>query len=406
MKSQPFTYDNFLSDNCKAIRSSFLREILDTAEMSDIISFAGGLPNPDLFPVSRIKQALDRVMSESAKGTLQYAGSQGFLSLREWIAERYYSRFHIKISPEHILITNGSQQALDLTGKLFLDRGDCILMEKPSYIGAIQAFSAYSITMEQVTLEYDGISLTELSEKCMLYNPKFLYGITSYQNPSGISYSHEKRISLAEMLMARKLPFIEDDPYSEIYFTKTDEMPVSLMVPEQCILTGSFSKMISPGIRAGWMIVPDSLRSYLLKAKQASDLHTNNIVQQLIYRFLTDNDIDEHLGRIRSHYHHQKETMLRLAKYHLPVNTKFTNPDGGMFIWVTLPDEYDTSELIRYALQKKVIFVPGKTFFINGEGNHSMRLNFTNSSPDEIEEGMKRLHTAIDLYMNHKSVKS
>ena len=406
MKSQPFTYENFLSDNCKAIRSSFLREILDTAEMSDIISFAGGLPNPDLFPVSRIKQALDRVMSESAKGTLQYAGSQGFLSLREWIAERYYSRFHIKISPEHILITNGSQQALDLTGKLFLDRGDCILMEKPSYIGAIQAFSAYSITMEQVTLEYDGISLTELSEKCMLYNPKFLYGITSYQNPSGISYSHEKRISLAEMLMARKLPFIEDDPYSEIYFTKTDEMPVSLMVPEQCILTGSFSKMISPGMRAGWMIVPDSLRSYLLKAKQASDLHTNNIVQQLIYRFLTDNDIDEHLGRIRSHYHHQKETMLRLAKYYLPVNTKFTNPNGGMFIWATLPDEYDTSELIRYALQKKVIFVPGKTFFINGEGNHSMRLNFTNSSPDEIEEGMKRLHTAIDLYMNHKSVKS
>lgn len=406
MKSQPFTYENFLSDKCKAIRSSFLREILDTAEMSEVISFAGGLPNPDLFPVSQIRQALDRVMSENAKGTLQYAGSQGYFPLREWIAERYYSRFHIRINPENILITNGSQQGLDLTGKLFLDPGDCILMEKPSYIGAIQAFSAFNISMVQVSLEHDGISLTELSEKCGMYNPKFLYSMTKFQNPSGISYSADKKISLAEMLMARKLPFIEDDPYGEIYFTPTDDMPVSLMVPEQCILTGSFSKMISPGIRAGWMVVPDSIRYYLLKAKQASDLHTNNIVQQLIFRYLADNDIDEHLDKIRNHYHHQKETMLRLAKYHLPAKTKFTNPNGGMFIWATLPDEYDTGELIRYALQKKVIFVPGKTFFIGGEGNHCMRLNFTNSSPDEIEEGMKRLKKAIHMYLEHKKVRA
>lgn len=404
MKSPPFTCEEYLSDNCKAIRSSFLREILDTAEMSDMISFAGGLPNPELFPVSRIKSALDRVMSTGAKGTLQYAGSQGFLPLREWIAARYESRFHISINPENLLITNGSQQALDLTGKLFLDPGDCILMEKPSYIGAIQSFSAYNITMQQVSLDYDGISLTELSEKCRQHYPKFLYGITNFQNPSGISYSSEKRILLAELLIAQRLPFIEDDPYSEIYFSNTDTMPVSFMVPEQCILTGSFSKMISPGIRAGWMLVPDRLKSYLLKAKQASDLHTNNIVQQLIYRFLVDNDIDEHLEIIRRHYCHQKEAMLRLAQQYLPQNTHFTSPDGGMFIWATLPEEFDTSELIQFAIQQKVIFVPGRTFFINGGGKNSMRLNFTNASVDEIEEGMKRLHDAIYWYMDHREV--
>ncbi|MBN2214051.1 MAG: PLP-dependent aminotransferase family protein [Bacteroidales bacterium] len=405
MNSSPFTFESFLSGSCKAIRSSFLREILDIAGMSGIISFAGGLPNPDLFPVSQIRIALDQVMSDGGKSTLQYSGSQGYLPLREWIAGRYYKRFGIKVAPDNILITNGSQQALDLAGKLFLDPGDCILMEKPSYIGAIQAFSAYDIKMEQISLEHDGISITELKEKCRRCNPKFLYGIPNYQNPSGISYSEGKRLLLAEWLRTKKLPFIEDDPYSEIYFTKTNGIPVSFLLPEQCILTGSFSKMISPGIRTGWMLVPDKLKSYLLKAKQAADLHTNNIVQQLIYRFLVDNDVDMHLDRIRIHYHQQKETMLMLARHFLPQRTRFTNPDGGMFIWATLPDEFDTTELVKYAISEKVIFVPGKTFYVNGEGNHSMRLNFTSSSPDEMEDGMKRLRQAINLYMEHMKVK-
>lgn len=177
------------------------------------------------------------------------------------------------------------------------------------------------------------------------------------------------------------------------------------MLPEQCILTGSFSKMISPGIRTGWMIIPEKLKSYLLRAKQASDLHTNNIVQHLIYRFLMDNDIDKHLDIIRNQYLHQKETMLMLARHFLPEHTRFTNPEGGMFIWATLPDEFDTSELIRFALMEKVIFVPGRTFYTNGEGNHSMRLNFTNSSPGEIEEGLKRLNNAIYKYLEHIEVK-
>ena len=404
MKSQPFTFESQLSDNCKGIRSSFLREILDVAGMSEIVSFAGGLPNPDLFPVAEIKVALDKVMSESSRSTLQYAGSQGYLPLREWIAARYLSRFGIGVSPENILITNGSQQALDLAGKLFLDPGDCIMMEKPSYIGAIQAFSAYNIKMEQVLLEFDGISLSELEKTCLHCRPKFLYGIPNFQNPSGISYSVIKRTLLAGLLDRHKLVFVEDDPYSEIYFGKKAALPVSFLIPDQCILTGSFSKMISPGIRTGWMVVPERLRPHLLKAKQAADLHTNNIVQQLIYRFLSDNDLDKHLTGIRTHYQSQKDTMLHFARQYFPQDTLFTNPEGGMFIWAVLPDQFDTADLVQYALQEKVIFVPGKTFFIREEGSHCMRLNFTSSSPDEIEEGMRRLGRAISRYEEYKAV--
>ncbi len=398
MRSQPFLVEHLLSENCKAIRSSFLREILDTAGMPDIISFAGGLPNPDLFPVAKIKSALDKVMSTKAKSTLQYAGSQGYLPLREWIAGRYYQRFGIDVNPENILITNGSQQALDLSGKLFLNANDYILLEKPSYIGAIQAFSAYNVNMVQVTLKEDGICLDELTEKIKQFHPKFFYGIPNFQNPSGISYSYAKRLELAEVLNRQKLVLIEDDPYSEIYFSKTNTLPVSFMVPEQCILTGSFSKMISPGIRAGWMVVSDTLKPYLMKAKQAADLHTNNVVQQLIYTFLSDNNIDDHLETIRNHYSIQKDCMLQSARHNMPVGTTFTNPNGGMFLWATLPEEYNTTELVDFAMQEKVIFVPGKTFFVNGEGATCMRLNFTNSSQENTEKGMKRLRMALCNY--------
>ena len=404
MKSQPFHFEKYLSENCKAIRSSFLREILDVACMSEIISFAGGMPNPELFPVSQIRAALDKVMVLNACNALQYAGSQGYLPLREWIADRYYHRFRIIINPENILITNGSQQALDLAGKLFLDPYDNILIEKPSYIGAIQAFSAYNIHMEQVMLENDGICLEELEEKIIKFIPKFLYGIPNFQNPSGISYSFNKRKQLAGILKKHKLVFIEDDPYGEIYFNHKDTKPVSLELPEQCILTGSFSKIISPGIRAGWMIVSDKLKPYLMKAKQAADLHTNNIVQHLIYTFLTDYNIDDHLENIRSNYSKQKDYMLDSAKQYLPEKTIFTNPDGGMFLWARLPNEFNTTELVNFAMNEKVIFVPGKTFFVNGEGDHSMRLNFTNSSPDEIEIGMKRLNKALYKYIEFTKI--
>ncbi|MFO7658670.1 MAG: PLP-dependent aminotransferase family protein [Bacteroidales bacterium] len=404
MKPQTFNFDDFLSENCKSIRSSFLREILDTAEISEIISFAGGLPNPGLFPVNEIKWALDKVMSENARGALQYAGSQGYLPLREWISGRYYKRFGMGIDPGNIIITNGSQQSLDLSAKIFINPGDCILMEEPSYIGAIQAFSAYNARMEQVTLLHDGINLDEFSVKVKSFGPKMFYCIPNYQNPSGISYSSERRYQFAEMVSANKLIVLEDDPYGEIYFDKGEQIPISFLVPGQCILTGSFSKMIAPGIRAGWIVVNEKLKPHYLKAKQAADLHTNNIVQQMIYTFLTSFNIDSHLDKIRVHYHRQKNNLLETAKKYLPEGTTYTNPDGGMFVWATLPDDYDTMQLVDFAMREKVIFVPGKTFFVNGGGNSSMRLNFTNSSLQETEEGMKRLNRALCKYRENLHV--
>ncbi|MBN2612250.1 MAG: PLP-dependent aminotransferase family protein [Bacteroidales bacterium] len=404
MKPQPFNFEDYLSENCKSTRSSFLREILETAEMSDIISFAGGLPNPGLFPVNEIKWALDKVMTENARCALQYAGSQGYRPLREWICNRYYERFGIHIDPGNIIITNGSQQALDLSGKLFINPGDCVVMEKPSYIGAIQAFSAYNARMEQVTLQHDGINIDEFSEKTRSLMPKLCYCIPNYQNPSGISYSSQKRHQFAEMISDKKLIVLEDDPYGEIYFDNSGHIPISFLIPDQCILTGSFSKMISPGIRAGWMVVNEKIKSHFLKAKQAADLHTNNIVQQMIYTFLTCFNIDDHLDKIRGHYLRQKNNLIETAKKYLPEGTKFTNPDGGMFVWATLPDDYDTMQLVDFAMREKVIFVPGKTFFVSGEGNNTMRLNFTNSSLQETEEGMKRLNRALCKYRENLHV--
>ena len=399
MNSVHFNFEGVLSQKCKAIRSSFLREILDSADTNELISFAGGLPNPELFPVDQLKNAFDRVMSENPRTTFQYAGSQGYLPLREWIADRYFKRFNVHVSPDNILITNGSQQALDLVGKLFLDERDTILMEKPSYIGAIQAFSAYNVSMKQITLENDGISIPELTGTLLHCDPKFLYSIPNFQNPGGISYSTEKRHQLAEILMAKRLTFVEDDPYGEIYFAGTGYEPVSFIIPRQSILTGSFSKMISPGIRAGWMVVNDTLKPYLMKAKQGADLHTNNVVQHLIYRFLVDYDIDEHLDKIRNHYRIQKDAMLNHAYHYLPEGTQLTNPSGGMFIWAKLPYGYNTGQLLKYALEERIIYVPGRTFFIDDEGDNCMRLNFTNSTPAEIEEGMIRLKRAVDKYI-------
>lgn len=398
METPNFNYENRLSENCKGIRSSFLREILEVGDVPGLISFAGGLPNPDLFPVAELKEALEIVMTKGAKATLQYAGSQGYLPLREWISARYLARFGVHVSPENIIITNGSQQALDLSGKLFLDKGDFILLEKPSYIGAIQAFSAYQVNMKQVLLDENGISICELKSAIKKYHPKFLYGIPNYQNPTGISYSDETRTKLTEVLKAEKLVFIEDDPYSEIYFKKSNPIPVSLNLPDQCILTGSFSKMISPGIRTGWMVVPPKLKPFVLKAKQAADLHTNNIVQHLIHQFLIDNNIDLHLDKIRCDYLLQKNVMLKEVDKYFPEGTKTTNPDGGMFLWATLPEIFDTTALVDLAFREGVIFVPGKTFYVNGDGNRSMRLNFTNSSPDEIHTGMMRMERAMDNY--------
>lgn len=395
-------YESLISKSCKNIPSSFIREILAVCEQPGFISFAGGLPNPTFFPINQMKDAFIEIMSTEGSETLQYAGSQGYYPLRQWICEWYNAKYNLNISPENILITNGSQQALDMTGKLFLNPGDPLMMEKPSYLGAIQAFSAYRPQFHQIRLNHDGLDLNELEHVVLKSGSRILYGIPNFQNPTGITYNKQTREDLAILLDWHGIMFIEDDPYNEIRFEGEFQAPVFSLNPEQTIWCGSFSKMVSPGIRAGWICAPQKLMPHLLRIKQAADLHTNNVVQRLIYRFLSNNNPEEHLRNVRLAYKAQKDCMIESIKKHFPEEISTTNPEGGMFIWASLPEMLNSEVLIKLAIQEKVVFVPGKSFYTTDEGHRNMRLNYSNSSEEMIEEGIKRLGLVIKKQMkNH-----
>ena len=388
-------YKSLISKSCKNIPPSFIREILAVCEQPGMISFAGGLPNPSCFPAEQMKQAFIKVIDHEGADTLQYAGSQGYYPLRQWICERYNHKYGLSISPENILITNGSQQALDLIGKLLLNPGDPLMMEKPSYLGAIQAFSAYRPEFHQITLTPSGIDLNELEDTILKTESRVLYGIPNFQNPTGITYSAETRENLAILLDWHNILFVEDDPYGEIRFEGEFQAPVFARNPGHTIWCGSFSKMISPGLRTGWICAPVELMSHLLRIKQAADLHTNNVVQHIIHRFLTDNNLEEHLQKVRSVYKAQKDCMIESIRKHFPEEVSYTNPEGGMFIWATLPNPLNSDDLIKKTIDEKVVFVPGKSFFTIDEGHRNMRLNYSNSSEEIIAEGIKRLGIII-----------
>jgi len=388
-------YKSLISKSCKNIPPSFIREILAVCEQSDMISFAGGLPNPTCFPAEQMKQAFIRIMDCEGADTLQYSGSQGYYPLRQWICNRYNSKYNLDVSPENILITNGSQQALDMIGKLLINPDDPLMMEKPSYLGAIQAFSAYRPEFHQITLNSNGLDLDELEDTILKTGSRVLYSIPNFQNPTGITYSEETRENLAILLDWHGILLVEDDPYSEIRFEGEFQPPVFASNPEHTIWCGSFSKMISPGLRTGWICAPKELMPHLLRIKQAADLHTNNVVQRIIHRFLTENNLEDHLYKIRSAYKAQKNCMIESIRKHFPDEVSYTNPEGGMFIWATLPKSMNTEELIKKAIAEKVVFVPGKSFFTVDEGHRNMRLNYSNSSEEMIEEGIKRLGTII-----------
>ena len=370
---------------------SFIREILKVTEDPNIISFAGGLPNPALFPVSGIAEAARDVLLEDGERTLQYATTEGYLPLREFIADRYWRRAGMKVRAENILITNGSQQCLDLLGKVFIDEDDPVAIERPGYLGAIQAFSLYEPRFFGVPLLPDGPDPGALSRVLESVSPRVFYGVPNFQNPSGISYSAERRREVAEILEGSDTLFLEDDAYGELRFRGEDLPPVGSYIPEQSIITGSFSKIISPGMRMGWIVAPDEVFSQLVTAKQATDLHSNYLTQRIISRFIENTQIEDHLRRIKDSYRRQRDTMVRAIEEHFPPEVTYTRPDGGMFIWATLPCGLSSLELFDLAIKENVAFVPGNPFYTDGQGKDSMRLNYSNSDDDRIVEGITRL---------------
>lgn len=383
------------ADRMNNIGKSFIREILKVIKQDDVISFAGGLPNPKFFPIEEIKEACINVLTNDGAESLQYSITEGYPELRKFISNRYNKK-GLDVCWENILILNGSQQGLDLLGKIFINKDDYILMEKPGYLGAIQAFSMYEPQINMVTLESDGINLNELENLLKLKKYKFFYGVPNFQNPTGISYSEDKRIALAKLLKKYEVIYIEDDPYGEIRFLGEEKKSMYYYYPEGTILLGSFSKIVAPGLRLGWVFANDEVFEKLVIAKQGADLHSNYFSQKIIYNYLKSADLDLHIEKIKKEYLLQRKAMVECAEIIFPKTFKMTLPEGGMFLWIDVPENVNVMTLFDYAIIEKVAFVPGNPFYVEGEKVTGFRLNFSNSSPEEIKDGMNRLKRALD----------
>ncbi|NDV26400.1 PLP-dependent aminotransferase family protein [Desulfovibrio sp. JC010] len=389
------------ADRMSTVHRSFIREILKVTQDPSIISFAGGLPNPELFPVSDLEQAAVKVMRESGPQSMQYSTTEGFEPLRQYIADRYLDKKGIKVSADEILITSGSQQCLDLLGKVFLNAGDNVVIERPGYLGAIQSFSIFQSNFLTVGLESDGPDLAELEKVLDENEARMFYAVTNFQNPSGLTYSADKRQGVADILKDRDILFVEDDPYGELRFMGDFEKPVVRgYLEENGILLGSFSKVAAPGFRLGWMVCPTDVRDKLIIAKQASDLHTSTFAQRVMHQYVTDNPLDDHIEKIRECYGNQRAAMVRAIDEYFPAEAEVTRPEGGMFLWVTLPEGMSSMDLFDEAIKNKVAFVPGRPFYVDGSGENTFRLNFSNSNEEQIAEGIKRLGAGIKEFLS------
>jgi 2-aminoadipate transaminase len=387
--------ENAFSDRINDVPKSFIREILKVTIDASIISFAGGLPNRKFFPVKALQKAAFDVFEEAGNEILQYSNSEGYLGLRQFISDRYRQRDGLDIPVEDILITTGSQQGLDLLGKTFLNEGDDLIIEEPGYLGAIQAFAMYRPRFHPVAVSEGGMDTSLLSQVLGERQPKLLYTVTNFQNPSGISYSDANRRAVADQIRGSSCLIIQDDPYGDLRFSGERKVSFKRIVPENTVLLGSFSKTVAPALRLGWMVAPPPIMDKLVIAKQAADLHSDYLAQRILHRYLCDNDIDAHIATIIAQYGKQKEAMISAIKDYFPAAVQFTNPEGGMFLWITLPEGMSSMTLFEAAIKKKVAFVPGTPFYVDRKDSNTLRLNFSCSDEPTIVEGIRRLGASI-----------
>lgn len=386
---------DLLSNRIKNTPPSFIRSILKTASDPEIISFAGGLPNPISFPQEKLLESMNRIVKTFGSKCFQYSITAGLPELRQYIAERYNKKFGLNLSCENVLITTGSQQALDLIGKVFLNENDGVILEKPSYLGAIQAFSQYQPKFYQVELTENGMD-TEGLKNVLKNDIKFMYCIPNFQNPTGLSYSEERRKEVREILQNENIAIIEDDPYGDLRY-EGEKLPyICAGHHKNSILLGTFSKTVTPGMRTGFVISENTeiLRNISV-AKEASDLHSNIYSQYLLWDYLTHNDIEEHIEKIKALYKKQSTAMLEAMAKYFPKDIKYTVPQGGMFLWVTLPEGVSAVKMFPKALENKVVYVPGDPFYVGMHDVNAMRLNYTNADSKTIDEGIKRLGKLI-----------
>ncbi len=389
--------------------SSAIRELLKLTANPEIISFAGGLPAPEVFPLEEIRAAADRVIGEHGRNALQYGPTEGCLPLRELLC-RHMGRYGIEVTPANILITSGAQQGLDLLGKLFINSGDRILTEQPTYLGALQAFTAYQARYITVPVDDDGLR-TDLLEDALRAGPKFMYVLPNFQNPAGVTLSLERRWQLVELASHYGVPIVEDDPYGQLRY-EGEHLPPLVKLDAvyhgnetgrpfhgDVIYLGTLSKTLAPGLRLGWMVAPEEVMVRLVQMKQGADLHTSTFGQMLAYEVARGGFLDRHVRRIRAVYGERRNAMLTAMDRHFPPEVLWTRPRGGLFLWATLPEGMDSKALLAEALKEKVAFVPGDAFHANGGGERTMRLNFSYCTPEVIEEGIRRLGMVIGRKM-------
>jgi len=386
------------------IGSSAIRELLKLTSLPDVISFAGGLPAPEVFPIEKFKEAADVVLSEMGDRALQYGTTEGYQPLREMIACNA-SKYGIQITADNVLITSGSQQALDLLGRIFINRGDRVLVESPTYLGAIQAWNAYGVKYVTIPFDDDGMR-TDILESRLRTGIKFIYVLPNFQNPTGVTLSRERRKQLVDISDAYGVPIVEDDPYGQLRYEGNHLPPVVVLDDEMrakevpiysgnVIYTSTFSKILAPGLRLAWVVAPSEVIKKLVQAKQGCDLHTSTLTQYLTYEVANSKWMKSHIHMIRETYKERRDVMIKALEQYMPDGVRWTHPKGGLFLWVTLPKGMDSGSIFQDAVDAKVAFVPGAPFHPKGGGENTMRLNFSNSKPELIMEGIKRLANVI-----------
>lgn len=403
-------WDYRYAQRTQRMSSSAIRELLKVTERPGIISFGGGLPAPEVFPIDRIAEATARVLRDLGGTALQYSPTEGYLPLREMIA-RHSARFGLDITTDNIMITSGSQQALDLLGKVFINRGDRILVEAPTYMGALQAWNAYGAEYVPVASDDNGMN-TDALEEALRAGPKFIYVLPNFQNPTGVTLALERRKKLIELAEQYGVPVIEDDPYGQLRF-EGEHLP-ALVVLDGCerrngdfcyrgniIYLSTFSKILAPGLRLAWVVAPPEVIRKLVQAKQGADLHTATF-NQIIAHEVAGGFLDEHVHLIRRVYRERRDVMLAAMEASFPPGVGWTHPQGGLFLWGTLPEQLDSAAVLSAAIEQKVAFVPGTPFFPCGGGQNTMRLNFSYSNPETIREGISRLGHVIAEFMEEK----
>ncbi|GAB4434864.1 MAG: PLP-dependent aminotransferase family protein [Anaerolineae bacterium] len=393
----PISWTHRYAQRTQRMTSSAIRELLKVTEQPDMISFAGGLPAPEIFPVEEMAVAADRVLRDFGPQALQYSTTEGYRPLREWVAQ--HTAPSLTISPDNILITSGSQQALDLLGKIFINPGDRLVIEAPTYMGALQAFNAYEAEYVAVPSDEQGM-ITAALEPALQASPKLIYTMPTFQNPTGVTLTLERRQQLVELAQRYGVPIIEDDAYGELRF-EGEPIPKILEIggsgssggdyDGSVIYLSTFSKTLAPGLRLAWIVAPLEVIRKLVQAKQGADLHSATFNQMIAYEAVRDGFLQQHLPVIRRVYRERREVMLAALAEHFPPETHWTRPDGGLFLWVTLPPGISGVALLPAALAANVAFVPGASMFPNGGGENTLRLNFSNATPAQIREGIARL---------------